>query len=782
MKKTKFHKNWQIALGIAVAFTGAAHAGEILIDFNDPDDPVYADIEITGSGELRFTGGADPLTGDEGNTSLFTNPDDSGPSSGYLKVTDNANSERSEIIFPDLENGLVAGSFVIEADLRVGGGTSDPADGFSFSLVRESDPILAGGNFAGTRDLGAGEDNLPEEGTQTGVSVGFDEWVSGGSDIIGISVRVDGNVVTQQAFPVKNGAVDDDQSLQTALPGFEGATGLFLWDTSFGDPVDNGVEGLGWARLKIELTTEKLLTITFKDRVVYSEPLADYLPFAGTFVFGGRTGGANAHHHIDNISIVTTPIEGCVLSGLSGDALGFTAQITDSIDCVINQNGPVTVTFDGNPVPVDVTKAGLVTSFRFDSVLPELLTAGTHDVRVQAVDTTGTAFDEQATFTVAPYSLIDPAWAMDDGDVDKGTGGFRMRMNQIDIGRFPGDANSYANAERQLRDGYADPVTGEPYENLVDLTLDPPLPGTTAWISEVLNHDQDGAGIGTIQGDQFIPGIPGSTGSTDNIVGEFSAVLDLPAGKHTFIFNSDDGFDVSFGEQPLDVRKRSSVGRFDGGRGASDTSFEILVSEAGLYPVRIAWWEGGGGANFEFKMLDEFGTQILINDGFEPGSVKAYANAPGAPAYLRSLSPAAGAVGVSPGAGIVVQLVDGGVAVNDASITLSFNGTPIPATTADGLGGLTIVSADFPSLPDAASVHVMELSWTDVNGGSDSATWSFTISDYKSLNPALAAPVGSGLAPGFVATIYQADPAFDIGLAGGTLNTNETAEDFLLGL
>ncbi len=62
-----------------------------------------------------------------------------------------------------------------------------------------------GSGYAGTTDIGAGENNLPEEGSQTGLGIGFDAWVSGGQDIVGISVRVDGEMVEQVAAGTLNG-------------------------------------------------------------------------------------------------------------------------------------------------------------------------------------------------------------------------------------------------------------------------------------------------------------------------------------------------------------------------------------------------------------------------------------------------------------------------------------------------------------------------------------------------------------------------------------------------
>ena len=215
---------------------------------------------------------------------------------GYLSVTDAANGQRGGIVFPALggsENQLVFGgrtggangnhhidnievnvdgnNFAIAADLRVGGGTDRPADGFSFNFARPSDPVLVDGQ--GYAASPGGEANLPEEGTTTGIAIGFDEWDSGSGDVVGLSVRVDGELVKQIEMPTLNGALDDITSLQTG-------------------PNDNGVDGLGWAKLEIEVTGDaaatsfigKNLRIAYKGAEVFD---AEIVPEPTSFTLVG---------------------------------------------------------------------------------------------------------------------------------------------------------------------------------------------------------------------------------------------------------------------------------------------------------------------------------------------------------------------------------------------------------------------------------------------------------------------------------------------------------------
>ena len=267
MNRSSFLLLSSALLSLALAGTDAS-AGSVLLDFET--DPGLTGAFLTGSAEWRLTGGI----GD----------------SGYLKITDPVNEERGAILFPDLDGGATVTAFSLTADLRVGGGTHLPADGFSFNFVRPDDPVLSepiGEEWAASP---IGEGNLPEEGTTTGLAIGFDEWYSGGEDVIGMSVRIDNELFSQIELPTLNGALDDITSLQTGPQGP-------------GGPGD--ISELGWARLAIDLSTDSLLRIAYKDNLVF-EGTVPYAPGPGQLVIGGRTGGFNSTHHIDNIAFSTT--------------------------------------------------------------------------------------------------------------------------------------------------------------------------------------------------------------------------------------------------------------------------------------------------------------------------------------------------------------------------------------------------------------------------------------------------------------------------------------------
>jgi hypothetical protein len=58
----------------------------------------------------------------------------------------------------------------------------------------------------------------------------------------------------------------------------------------------------------------------------------------------------------------------------------------------------------------------------------------------------------------------------------------------------------------------------------------------------------------------------------------------------------------------------SPLGQADVGKGDSDVDFTVVVAEAGVYPLRLIWFEGGGGANLEWYTWPDGVNRALIND------------------------------------------------------------------------------------------------------------------------------------------------------------------------
>jgi hypothetical protein len=305
------------ALWTLLIAASQVHAAVFDLDFNS--DPADLGVLFTGSSEWVENEGVDDT--------------------GFLAVTYAENDQRGAIIFPDLENGAPLTAFDITADLRVGGGTTDPADGFSFNFARPDDPVFDEDNGLG--GLGEGyaasptnEANLPEEGTTTGLAIGFDEWFSGGADVIGMSIRIDNELVEQIPFPTKNGEVDDQTSLQTGPAGAD-----YL--------------ELGWAKLELSLSSANNLRIAYKGLEVFNDTI-EYEPSPGLLVFAGRTGGSNANHHIDNITIRTNA-DASGGGGVTGDFNGNGVLDLPDVDDLTGQSAGGT-----NPAAYDLNSDSLV--------------------------------------------------------------------------------------------------------------------------------------------------------------------------------------------------------------------------------------------------------------------------------------------------------------------------------------------------------------------------------------------------------------------------------------
>ncbi len=703
-------------------------------------------------------------------------------SDGFLEVTAAAGSQRSAIIFQDFDNGAVVQGFTFECDLRIGNGSGDPADGFSISYARAGDPALvAGDNYPTQNPATDGgifaaspgcEDNLPEEGTKTGIAIGFDAWDSGtgtgcstiGKDIIGLSIRVDNVLVSQFATPTKNGTCSDATSLQTG-------------------PIDAGSPygSLCWAHLKVDLSVSGILNVYWKDKQILTNYVAaGYFPSPGRLVFAGRTGGNNQNQHVDNIKITTIPAAVAQVGNAASYPDGFAITISDSGSSVVNTNS-VTATLNGTAAtPLSVTKAGATTTVIYHG-FPTLLPVGSTNTVVLAVrDTNNNDVGATRTFVVATYATIPAADAVTGVDTTKP--GFRLMPWQSGI-----QPNQLYWTEEQL--------IGLHGANDADLTL-----ATDAGyidVAGVMNFNitpaaNGGGDAGSFQTgagypDSLFPGIPGANLLNGNSAIEALMFLKFPAaGLYTMVVNSDDGFRVSEGKNPKD-RFALRLGEFNGGKGASDVSFPVAVVSAGIYPVRLIWENGNGesgnGANLEWFTIKD-GVKYLVNDPSLTNTtgVAAYYAGPQLPAYVSHLFPYNGATGARADK-LVAQITAGVTSVNGGSIQLSVDGVPV-GTTLSSAGATTTVTANFtPANLMSAGTRTATLVWSDSAGAAHSNNWSFAVSKWVMLNAGLSVPLSAAdaTAPGFTLQVAQVDASLIGRPTDGMANQVDSANALLGG-
>ncbi|MSU35012.1 MAG: hypothetical protein EXS36_07845 [Pedosphaera sp.] len=245
-------------------------------------------------------------------------------------------------------------------------------------------------------------------------------------------------------------------------------------------------------------------------------------------------------------------------------------------------------------------------------------------------------------------------------------------------------------------------------------------------VTGVINFSQaEGDSNGAFTPDLQMPGIPDIDGSTDGISAEIITYLDLPAGTYTMVVNSDDGFKTTAGNLK-DALLGVTVGEFNGGRGASDTKFQFKVQEAGIYPFRTTWEEGGGGANIEWSVLDSSGVPVLINDTAVTGAIKAYRAATTGiqPPYVKSISPGTGLRQLNvQGSKVEVVLLDGDtVAIDDATVSLMIDGI---AASKKRDGKTITLSYEATGIQFPSENHTAELTYKGKDGTSRTEKWQF---------------------------------------------------------
>lgn len=286
-------------------------------------------------------------------------------------------------------------------------------------------------------------------------------------------------------------------------------------------------------------------------------------------------------------------------------------------------------------------------------------------------------------------------------------------------------------------------------------------------VSTIINFNQDLTSSGNIPDDLGIPGIPGVTGSTDGIAAEALTWLSLPAGDHTLIVNSDDGFRLNIGGAAPSDATATFVGEFNGGRGASDTIMNIRVTKAGVYAARLTWQEGGGGANVEFVQVLPSGTRVAVNSA--ESTIKAFRSVTGTiPTFVRSATPTPGGNTAPFNTPIRIELDGAGVVAN--TVKLSLDGTEVAATVSK-TGNITTINYQPPGRFAPRSQHTVSVAFND--GQARTLSWNFGVTDYALLTSNLAVTADTSK-PGFIWNVHQ-NSAFQA-------NDNTRPEQQLAGL
>ena len=795
--KHHLHKHPVCFVGTLCIAGYTALGGGAFYDFNTDPNSI---LQLFGTSSWYSTGG-----------STITNnlsPVPPAASNGFLSITDAANSQRGAIVFDDFDNGLVVKAFSFSMDVRIGGGTDSPADGVSINYVRSNDPVLNDPSNGWAFNPDKSEGNLPEEGATTGLAIGFDAWYSGGDgswnnnrvagpapltdDVIGVSVRLDNTLVYQYSFPTLNGALADTTSLQTGP------------QNPNRDPNDitTSWASLGWAPLEAKIDEAGVLTVKYKG-VDVTPPgglKTTFAPSAGRLVLVGRTGGANQNNHVDNIRVTTIPATTPTLGPVTGNPTGFTTTLTDVAAAGINvtvDTATVVVALNGTVVPATVVKApGSLVSTITASNLPLIPAGSTNTVFVTYKDTSKNAYTGTRDFIEAPYTIIPPALALPVGAVNTSKPGFKIKFYQTRTD----NQNSLGLTELELA-GLLGP-------NVADTSKY----GSDGFFTEtgVINYAR--LSLATPDGQQGnfgdeteLPGLPtlqqnddGTPilGGYDHSALEILTYLRIPApGSYTFGVSSDDGFRVTFAGSVGEKLSGLNVGQYNGGRGADipGTLFTVYVPQAGDYPVRTIWENGGGGANVEWFSIGPDGTYNLINDTAATNGVnaiRAYQASSIVYPYVSQVQPEPGLSAekrsVLPNNAFQVVLADGSSdTINQGSIGLWLNGVDQhPTITKSGSKTTVSVNTAYPNLlPTGTNVATLVYS-----GGSKPTvtnSWKFIVAPVASLDIGTSTPPGSGDATkkGFRIKTVGLDLVGNGAVAGVQAdNRVDFAEQELLGL
>jgi hypothetical protein len=396
-------------------------------------------------------------------------------------------------------------------------------------------------------------------------------------------------------------------------------------------------------------------------------------------------------------------------------------KLTDGSTTTVNTNA-ITLAFDGAPVSPTITQTGNVTYVSYTSPSP-LAGLTAHTAQVVAQDSAANVLSNQWSFTVGAFTVISASYAYPAGSADATQPGFAGRIHQTRDAANGTPAIAYGNA--QIEGQLIDSLTGQPYINTVVTNGNPiigagwtgtqpadagggPGDARTFTVTNVVNYSiADGSGgvmdtgnFNSINGypDALFPGLPGGIDDAfttyDNsgeIAVELVAFVELSAGLQQIGVNCNDGLQLAI--SPNDARDlfRQGLIQIDVNRDTQDSVSTVFVETNGLYSFRVIYrvYRDTVANSLEWFSADPDNpaNRVLLN-ATVAGAKKAY-RAVTVPTreYVKSVSPAQGASGVSPTAPINVVLVNLGtnvpvLKVNGATVahTAVTNGNEVTLT------------------------------------------------------------------------------------------------------
>ena len=280
-----------------------------------------------------------------------------------------------------------------------------------------------------------------------------------------------------------------------------------------------------------------------------------------------------------------------------------------------------------------------------------------------------------------------------------------------------------------------------------------PGPNAGAYFTDTINFEKDATAFDIVDLSNTIlwsvtpeafPGIPGEGFHTDNFVTEVISYLELPAGETTFAIsvgtdrtdvNNDDSFLVTAGTNPRSFFSpevatfQRSAPPFSANTHA-ESQFTVNAPAAGIYPIRILYWQTGLGANLTFYTVDNnTGERVLVNDPNVPTAIKSYRSTTHAAAsspYVAEVSPLPGSEGNNPAASIDAVIADGASTVATSGVKMFLNNVQVTPQTLTKTGAKVIVKFS-PNAARTDANNLVRLEFTDSLGATRTNSWSFGI-------------------------------------------------------
>jgi len=397
-------------------------------------------------------------------------------------------------------------------------------------------------------------------------------------------------------------------------------------------------------------------------------------------------GGLGAHSIVfgkspSETALVTLGIGGgnadlMFLSAVNVSIDSFTFRATDKGDSVVDP-ASAKLYINGNEVALTAGDKVLdATDFGFVGDKFEPNTEINYVIEIS--DSNGTLITDSGTIYSPSFGLLKAPMLATSVDTNKRGFVFRVWQNELT------DHGNQTSAVKDILAAAPQDVDGSTLENDAYLDEAGPASGSGKQVGHLAEYEIptvinlngqviDGMENGNFLPDDQMPGIPGNWGSYDGIAGEIITFIDFPEGMLTMGVNSDDGFELSIGH--INDPRAMVAGSFNGGRGAADTTFEMDVRTAGIYPVRIVYFSQGGGANIELFTVNEAGEKVLVNAN---GGLMAYRSGE-VPDYVEPEVPAAL---IAEGSASEPTVVDFGALEGDASYVFYFTAIKDGASTA----------------------------------------------------------------------------------------------------